>query len=86
MDTCQAITIEIGAKYLAEWENQGLSSRLEEERLVLCVITFPPMRLTCSEQQVKVYWRCWSDLGEFVIGDPHELGPRVLSREVDVSE
>jgi hypothetical protein len=44
------------------------------------------MVLTCREmQQVKVYWRCWSDLGEFVIGDPHELGPRVLSREVDVS-
>jgi hypothetical protein len=22
VNTCQAITIEIGAKYLAEWENQ----------------------------------------------------------------
>jgi hypothetical protein len=28
VNTCQAITIEIGAKYLAEWENQVLSSRL----------------------------------------------------------
>jgi hypothetical protein len=45
VDTCQAITIEIGAKYLAEWENQVLSSRLEGEELVSCVFTFPPMRL-----------------------------------------
>lgn len=51
VDTCQAITIKVDANYLAEWENQGSSSRLEEEGLVFFVCTFPPMILTCREMQ-----------------------------------
>jgi hypothetical protein len=31
VDTCPAITIEVSAKYLAEWENQVVSNRLEEK-------------------------------------------------------
>lgn len=74
-DTCQAITIKVGAKYLAEWENQVVSSRLEEKRLVFCVCTFPPMRLTCREmQRVKVYWRCWSDWGSSLSAIHMSLG------------
>lgn len=86
VDTCQAITIKVGAKYLAEWENQVVSSRLEEKRLVFCVCTFPPMRLTCREmQRVKVYWRCWSDWGSSLSAIHMSLGRVSSSREVDVS-
>ena len=66
--------LRVGAKYLAEWENQVVSNRLEEKGLIFCVCKFPPMRLTWKGDRVKVYWGCWSDWGSSLSAIHMSLG------------